>query len=146
MDALETARTVALNRANIAPEVQDAIDAKRKMLDAKASDLYVQLGPLAGSTVQIDGTRAIVDVSREPARVRLLAVALTRIVVDVDGDKSVRWKRQQNAEIVASWLAEGIPSGYAVKCRRGGAQSFSQIEDAVACIAEDVGRVLVLEA
>lgn len=142
--ALEIARSVALKAAASAPERMAAIEAKRKANEAKASELHAALADLADVRVQIGKDRGVLTVSREPARVRLIAFTLERRDPPKGfEDHPVRWKMSTTP--LCAWLAEGSRHGYSVKCRNGGDQSFSDIADAVTCIANDVGSVMILE-
>lgn len=141
MGALEIANRIASQRLQGDADYQARVASKRALQDEAASELYKELQELAGAVVRVGNVRALLEVSREPARVAIRAIEQIQFEVKDDPRNRVRYKR--GTQQVAGWYAEGTSKGYATMRSGEPAREHSQLEDAVKAIAESIGSVLL---
>lgn len=141
MNILEQALEHARKVAEVDPDRQAAIEAKRKMMDEKAREVYQLVAPLSGQLARYKGQDARVHVSLRPDRVQVI---LTARESQQRKDGSIQLVDTPNQ--IAKVEACGFSGGYTVRNLGGAEKSFAQIVDVVAFVAAEIGPLLLVEA
>lgn len=140
MDVLEIAKKRAEAVAGQDPLRSEAVEAKRKLLDAKAGELYAMAAPLASKPVLFQGKEGRLHISRRPDQLEIAITAREHAQVR-DGAILLVDTRER----IGYAKACGTSQGWLVQDFGGLTHEFAQIDDAKTFVGNMVGAILKLE-